>query len=488
MVCYEWDSTTSLVTASSISDGQPLRSDEQLPLLLVPLTNSATFMLVFEKRMTIYKDILMGNAIAHTQLIRTHNLAEKFAQPPLWTQWARPSRYDLDIQNQDNIYLCREDGLVHFLEIKHGVQVVNTIYRVGMLGANIDTSFASIDLGCKGSDVLVLSGDESDGGGWLFETGQNAKKMFAIPNWTKLADFVSTDDDEVLEAYFAQTAIRRDKDKLPKRLFASTGRGREHGGITEIRFGIPGRIKTSPDLSCPISQIGVTRMWILDGFAKSKDLRFLLLSYPTHTSLKMMGRNDIGNDCPNIEFDEVTVAAGATEDGLIIQVTKVSLRASFYGSDVKAFYQEANVIAACVWVPEDELKPLLLLAYLHDDVHFLHFGTFDWDDGTITHRSIGIPLQLPDRPTFVSVGRVGLDDFAFVGTVCATLQVFRIHLQLGLSPVSDYHFKGTVAICDSVAVLGSISARNTRHFILCGLRNGYLEVLRWYQESSSKCF
>lgn len=487
MICYEWDSATKLATASPISDGQRLRSDEQLPLLLVPLTYSTAFMLVFEKRITVYRDILMGNAIAHTQLICTHGPTKGSAQPSIWTQWARPSRHDINVEDQDNIYLCREDGLVYFLEIKHGAQMVNTIHRVGNLGANIDTSFASIDLGCGGSDLLVLSGDESDGGGWLFEIGQNAEKMFSVPNWTSTADFISTDDVNVMDAYLIQTAFKRDLDKLPKRLFACAGRGREHGGITEIRFGVQGRIETNLDLSCPISQLGVTRIWVLDGFANSKDLKFILLSYPTHTSLNMIGEDGMENDSANFDLDVATVAAGATQDGLLIQVTKTSLRASVYGSDVKPFCQQANVIAACVRVSEDEPKALLLLAYLQDNIHFLSHSTFELDDETIIYRSIGVPLHLPDRPTFISIECVGLDYFAFVGTVSATLQAFHIQPRLGLSSISDYRFEGTVAICDSVAVLGSISARDRGHLVLCGLRNGCLEVLRWDQECSSKC-
>lgn len=486
MICYEWDSSTRLATASPMSAGQRLQSDERLPLLLVPLTDSTSFMLVSQKRITVYRNILVGSVIAHSQLIRTYDPPEEFTRTPIWTQWARSSRYDLTVQNQDNIYLCREDGLVHFLEIKHGVQVAITIHSVGKLGANIDTSFASIDLGCKGSDLLVLSGDESDGGGWLVEAPQSARKMFVMPNWTSTVDFISTDDPDGLEAYFRQTSFKRDKDRLPKRLFACAGRGKEYGGITEIRFGIQGRIVTNPTLSCPISQIGVTRVWILDGFAKAKDLRFILLSYPTQTSLNMIGENVLENDGANIDLEAATLAAGATSDGLIVQVTQISLRASLYGSDVKSFYQQADVIAACVRVREDEPKALLLLAYFNSDVHFLRFITFASDDGTIIHHSIGIPVQLPDRPTFVSVERVGLDYFAFVGTVSAALYVFHIHVQMGLSPVSDYKFEGTVAICDSVAVLDSISICDRRHFLVCGLRNGCLEVLRWDQKPSSK--
>ena len=487
MVCYEWDSSTRLATASPIKEGQGLLPDEQLPLLLVPLVYSTAFMLVSEKRITVYRNILQGNIIAHPQPIRSHDPPEECTQKAIWTQWARPTRHDLSVQNQDNIYLCRGDGLVHFLEIKHGMQVLITIQSVGKLGANIDTSFASIDLGCKDSDLLVLNGDECDGGGWLVEAGQNAKKMFVISNWTSTVDFTSTHDVSLLRKIYNQNALGWETNNLPRKLFACSGRGKEHGGITEIRFGIQGRIDTYPDLSSPISQIGVTQVWVLDGFAKSKDLTFILLSYPNQTSVNIIGRNISEEDCVSIDLDAATIAAGATKDGLIVQVTKVSLRALLYGSDVKSFYEQADVIAACVRVREDEPEALLLLAYFHDNVHFLRFIIFTLDVGKVIHHSIGIPLQLPDRPTCISVERVGFDCFAYVGTVSAALHVFHVHFKTGLSIVSDYKFDGTLAICESVAVLGSISAQERGHFILCGLRNGCLEVLRWDHESSSKC-
>lgn len=485
MVCYEWDSSNRLATASPIKEGQGLLPDEQLPLLLVPLVYSTAFMLVSEKRITVYRNILEGNMIAHPQHIRTHDPPEECTQKTIWTQWARPIRHDLIIQNQDNIYLCRGDGLVYFLEIKHGRQVLITIQSVGKLGANIDTSFASIDLGCKDSDLLVLNGDECDGGGWLVEAGQNAKKMFPISNWTSTVDFTSTYDP--LRKYDNQKALGWETNNLPRKLFACSGRGKEHGAITEIRFGIQGRIDTDPYLTSPISQIGVTRVWVLDGFAKSKDVTFILLSYPNQTSVNIIGRNISEDDCVNIDLDAATIAAGATKDGLIVQVTKVSLRASLYGSDVNSFYEQTDVIAACVRVREDEPEALLLLAYFHDNIHFLRFVIFTLDDGKVIHHSIGTPLQLQDRPTCVSVERVGFDCFAYVGTVSAALHIFHVHFKTGLSLASDYKFDGTLAICESVAVLGSISARERGHFILCGLRNGCLEVLRWDHESSSKC-
>lgn len=487
MVCYEWDSSTILATASAIGDGLGVRPDEQLPLLLVPLMASTSFILVSEDRITVYKNILADNKFARSQILYTHDPPEEFSQRPIWTQWARAIRHDLSAQNQDNIYLCREDGLVHCLEIKKGVQVVMNVYRVGKLGANVDTSFASIDLGCKDSDLLVLSGDECDGGGWLVKARQIAKKMFVITNWTSTNDFTSTDESGLLPKHFGQTAPRREKYKLPRRLFACAGRGKEHGGITEIRFGVQGRIDTYSDVSCPISQIGVTRVWVLDGFAESKDLKFILLSYPTQTSLTIIGRNISEYDCVNLDLDAATLAAGATKDGLIVQVTKISLRATLYGSNENSFYEQADMIAACIRVREGDPEALLLLAYVHENVHLLRFVTFRLDDRKVVLHSIGIPLQLSDRPTCVSIERVGNDYFAFVGTVSAALRVFHIHSKMGLSFISEYKFEGMVAICDSVAVLGSIPAQDRRDFILCGLRNGYMEVLRWDPRSSSKC-
>jgi hypothetical protein len=494
LVCYEWDCTTNLATASPIGGGQRLRSDEQLPLLLVPLTKSTAFLLVSEKRITAYRNILTGNATAHTLLIRDHEPSEELGSSPrlpIWTQWARPSRHDLHVQNQDNIYLCREDGIVQFLEIKDAVQMLDSTHRVGKLGVNVNTSFASVDLGCKGSDLLVVSGDESDGGGWLFEARRDANKRFVIPNWTSMVDFASTDDAEVLEAYPRQSATRPNPNKLPKRLFASTGRGSKHGGVTEIRYGIEGIKQTNLESYCEIPQIGVTQIWILDGFAE--DLILILLSYPTHTSLFQISMKGVledlmENDYVNIDFDAKTIAAGATRNGLIVQITEASFRAVIYGQNVGFFYQQANIIVACVRACEDEPnKALLLIACRSENVQYLHFGRFELDGGSITYHAIGAPYPLPAQPTFVSLERVGLEILAFVGTVASTLQVFRIYPDLGLNLTSEYKFEGVVAVCDTVAVLDPHAPGDNKHLIVCGLRNGLLEVLRWNPEFLGKC-
>lgn len=487
LACYEWDSSTRLATASLISDGPDLRRVEWLPLLLVPLMNSTSFMLVSNKVITVYKKTPVGHIVADSQFLATHDSSEEFAPKPTWIQWARPIRHDLNVQNQDNIYLCRQDGLVYFLEIKHGVQVAITIHYMGNLGANIDTSFASVDLGYKESDLLVLIGDGCDGGGWLIKARQSAKRSFVITNWTSTVDFTSTFDGGLFPISFGYIASRREKYKLPRRLFTCTGRGKDHGGMTEARFGIQGTIDTCLDMSCSISQIGVTRVWVLDGFVESKDLKFILLSYPTETSLTIIGRDIPEHDCINIDLDAATLAVGASKDGLIIQVTTISLRATLYGSNEASFYEQAETIAACVRVCESNPGALVLLACFHNNVHFLRLVTFTLDDGKIVHHSIGIPLQLPDRATCISIERVGFEYFAFVGTVSAALNVFRIHLKRGLSFISDYKLEGIFPICDSVAMLGSIAAQDRRYLILCGLRNGCMEVLRWDPQSSSKC-
>lgn len=494
LVCYEWNCNTNLATASPIGSGQRLRSDEQLPLLLVPLTKSTAFLLVSEKRITGYKNILTGNATARTLLTCNHEPSEEIGssqRPPIWTQWARPSRHDLHLQNQDNIYLCREDGVVQFLEIKDAVQMLDCTHRVGKLGVNVNTSFASIDLGCKGSDLLVVSGDESDGGGWLFEARRDANKSFVIPNWTSMVDFASTDDVEVVGAYSRQSATRPNPNKFPKRLFAGTGRGSKHGGVTEIRIGIEGIKQTNLESYCDIPQIGVTQIWVLDGFAE--DLILILLSYPTHTSLFQIGAKGViqdvmENDHVNIDFDAKTIAAGATRNGLIIQITESSFRAVFYGLNVESFYQQVIIIAACVRICEDEPnKALLLIVCRSENVQYLHLGRFELDGEGIKYLAIGAPYPLPVQPTFVSLERVGLEFLAFVGTVASTLQVFRIHPDLGLRPTSEYKFEGIFAVCDTVAVLNPHAPGDNKRLILCGLRNGHLEVLRWNPELLGKC-
>jgi Mono-functional DNA-alkylating methyl methanesulfonate N-term len=68
----------------------------------------------------------------------------------------------------DDIFISREDGLVLFAEINSDDPFhLHASMCAGPLGCNIDTAFASLDLGMNRDDLLIAGGDMSVGGLYL---------------------------------------------------------------------------------------------------------------------------------------------------------------------------------------------------------------------------------------------------------------------------------------------------------------------------------
>ncbi|MCJ1468244.1 hypothetical protein MMC07_006872 [Pseudocyphellaria aurata] len=490
LFCYEWDCSTSLTTAALKGPGQGLHAEDQLPLLLVPLRKSTAFMLVTEKRLTIYRDILTGPAHAHVHFL---SLQEPPEEPgisknlPIWTQWARPMRNKAHSKLEDNIYLCREDGVVSFLEIKDQMgSMLDTTHKAGFLGVNINTSFAAIDVGFKAKtdiehepkdvssvDMLIGGGDMSDGGRWSFGAREVAQRFDIIPNWTPLMDLTATD---------GPNPIRR-SDQGQTRFFASTGRGSRHGRITEIRYGIEAVRKSHLSELQELAQIGITQLWVLN---EADGGILVLLSYPTHTSLCIWGADEAldpmdGTDY-EIAYDTMTIAAGMSAEDLIVQVTGNCVRASKSG--MEAFNLEATILAACVRRNENERSQVNVLVAVRsqDGVH-LRLGYFGTADQEILYHPIGGPVKLTSEPVYVSLELIGDDYFVIVGTLESTLQVFRVSPRADMIPAFEYNLDGEFAVCDSLAVLTMQSPSDIEHLLVCGLRNGATEVLRFNLKS-----
>ena len=73
--CYVWDSSTDLRQASQLGSGQRVPENEQLPLLLIPLTMSTAFMLVFQQFITGAFSVISLLAIVILRFIFMSNMA-----------------------------------------------------------------------------------------------------------------------------------------------------------------------------------------------------------------------------------------------------------------------------------------------------------------------------------------------------------------------------------------------------------------------------
>ena len=548
LVWYDWNADMPLHQAQMIPSKAPLHPDEELPLLLIPLVKNAAFILVCEKRIVLIKDILTGG---FHRFMHHLGLEEEPEEPgasqrrPIWVQWARPMRSKYLRPNEDNIVLCREDGIVQYMVINHDLkQMIDSNHNVGRLGVNINTSFATIDLGPRTDDLLIAGGDESNGGLWSFPPRQKYPNQRGIlPNWTLINDFAVA--NVPIERQHAGTAPLATKKQ--QRLFACSGRGK-HGGISEIRYGVEGLKKISTvDIGDDLKN-GVLGIWALHGFYGHEeerqtnylgDVTYVVLSHPLRTNLlrleliqdpdpysdpnskdskdieKDVGLLEsevsvIGDDINTLDLYARTIAVGRTSRGLVIQITETSLRAvrlprlpkvkdeKIEDGDIEDrkpdksqldaersqppymhLFANSRILAACIYPTVG--RTLIVLAAQRDGQFYLEIGIFATEYQPLEHQ---IPLHA--QPSCLSLLQVGKEFLIFLGNLAGELEIYTTGSEL-LTPnkLTHYAFAGPFGICGSIATIAKPTTKEMQTHLICGLRDGTVEVLDLSKESGS---
>ena len=494
LILYEWDSTSDIRNAERKGPGTPIPENERLPLLLIPLTFAAAFMLVYEHSVTVYRGILSGSASAHYSALSHSEDAEESSSSshqPLWTQWARPMRHEQHQETRDRIYLCREDGVVRYLEAsttRHGS--LDSSHRAGVLKVNVNTAFASIDLGSRFDDLLVAGGDMCDGGSWFFQPRNPSAHHFAtLPNWTPVTDM------EIMPATENDSTDGRFR-AASQRLFACTGRGVRHGAITEFRYGTRAtKSGATVDLGAA-AQKAVLDMWAFtdstyieetNGAAESDKGVLLLISYISNSELIFLPAGDadpysIDADI-GFNLDGRTLAAGSTTEGYLVQVTSQAVRATSLKTSTRPYTSsglQSMIVAACIQRVPTRTTLLLTVTKINEGFK-LHQGHFGTKNGSIAYEELGDTLDLQGEPVCVSVHWVFDHIVAFVGTLDGKLQVFQAEPGLNFLPAYEYSFESDLAVCDSIAFISSNFGYN---LIVCGLRSGEVQVLKFTANDS----
>ncbi|KAL8716537.1 MAG: hypothetical protein Q9225_006142 [Loekoesia sp. 1 TL-2023] len=479
LVRIEWDCRSSLSEIDQ-KPGQVLPHPERLPLLLIPLTYGTAFALVCEDQIVVYKDILTGHARGQLCLLEHYEPPEEpgsSKRPPIWTQWARPMRpVERRHPNMDNIYLCREDGVVRYIDIrKDSDPMISSNYKAGMLNANVGSAFATLDLGDESNDLLVAAGEMGDGGMWYFKPREPLDLVGTIRNWTPLKDLTNT-----RTTLPAGIPINNEATTLTKtgRLFACSGRGPRYGAIVEIRIGVEAvRLGPTIDLG-DLAEKGVDNMWALSD--RSNIGIYLMVAHPTHTEMILLpSANDedpqVSNDIEELDLDVKTIAAGSTAEGFIIQVTQFSINAIAQEHGILPFTSKltnATITAAC-FLTIPTRTTVLLTVVQKDDGFYLHHGHFGSQNGQIAFAELGEPILLRSEASAVSVQWVDDRIIAFVGTLAGTVQSYTADPGSSFAPYFEYSFEDECAICDSFAMITTELNPNaeTNHLLICGLRN-----------------
>lgn len=526
LILYDWDGDMTLHQAQLRPNKILLHPDEQLPLLLIPLLKNAAFILVCENRIVLIKDVLTRDFHRYYHHLAYEQESEEpgaSRRRPVWVQWARPMRSKRLRPNEENIVLCREDGIVQYMVIDHGTkQMIDSNHNVGRLGVNISTSFATVDLGLNTDDLLVVGGDESDGGLWDFPPRQAyPNQRGVIPNRTPINDFAVANAPIDWQGVGAAAAANN-VSKGQQRLFACFGRGK-HGAISEIRYGVEASQKIGTvDLPEKLDDV-VLGVWALHGLygnaaEKKRDDEYLehvtliILSHPLRTRLLQLwqrvgqfaGVGFISRDV-GLDLCSRTIAVGCTAQGLTIQITENSIIATSLplplpvkddeikeeetedrkpdknqidaeNSHPRYMYQSVDlrILAACIHIAED--NTIIVLATQRNGHYYVECGTF-----TTEYQPLDQIISLHAQPSCLSLLVIEDELLILVGTLAGKLEVYpQRNIASGLlNTVATicHAFAGPFGICDSIATIERATTRGMQPVLVCGLRDGAVETL-----------
>ena len=494
LVRFEWDCRAGLSMCEK-KPSQALAKSTRLPHLLIPLTYGTSFALVCEHQITVYKDILAGNARGQNIPLKIDELPEEPQSSnrlPIWTQWARPMRStkrpDLEI---DNIYLCRGDGVVYYIDIKESsVPMISSQCSACTVNASLSSAFATLDLGDESNDAIVAAGEMGDGGMWYLKPRDPLELVGTIRNWSPLRDMTTARVNGPSSNLAGTDSQIWQRDK---RLFACTGRGPRHGAITEIRIGTEA-VKLGPTIELgELADNGILDLWAMP--VRSHNGIYLMISRPTETDLILL-RSSIedpqktpqaASEVEELNLNERTIAAGSTAEGFLVQVTPsfINAIAQEHGILPLAWhFEEASITAASFLTIPSRTTVLLIVLRKYNDF-YLHHGHFGSQGGRIVFEELGEPVRLQSEASSLALYWVENRILAFVGTLAATLQIYAANAGSSLSPYFEYSFDDPFSICDSLAVLiTKIQAVGCGEvedgqLVVCGLRNGTVRTL-WF--------
>ena len=481
---YDWDCSKDLW---SIEQGNDFKvgPHQQCPLLLIPFTINTGFILVSEDWMAVYHNILTGNMSPYCVQLDHNDIKEPGSsrKNPLFTSWARPTRReDWSLQN-DVFYLCREDGLVRFLEFQRGHLPMWVKFEVGGISVNIDTAFAVLDIGIgkyhvggRSYDMLVAAGDMSDGILVQFEARKWPEPLQSIPNWAPVIDCCIAQVSSDLDSDATRLSIPYESQhQVRERLFGCFGRGKDHGAIGEIQSGVEANSRIYYEVNG-----GITGTWILPDVSGSSTSICVLMTDPENMTTLLRIQNDsfdaesimdLEHLC-GIDIDCVTLAAGSTLGDIIVQVTNLSVRALSPTLGCRFIHTFETETAKLAHI--EGRSSAILMAM---DTNVLHYGELSINNSDIVFdrgNGPGLTFRLSSECSCVYLAKVGQCMYAFVGTTTGQLHLFDIDHEAGFNLMLTHEFVGEFAICDSIAVI----SRNTeigahpRMAVVCGLRNG----------------
>ena len=488
-IWYNWNASADLTTAKMESGTHSLPREEYLPSLIIPLLRSNAFIVVRDDALCVYEHILTGTPTRTVHMRERpdpeHTGASKNSLQLV--QWARPmrSRAHNRFKDKDNLYLCREDGVVTFIEIEYGTR--NFIMRehvTGELGVMANSSLAVLDVGPCADDLLIIGGDSGYGGMWRCPPRKSPELLVKYPNWTPLTDCTLSPPQATNTIHAGNGDVEAPSENLPQRLFASTGKSSQ-GSIHELRYGFRASSVFDPIVLEDDIPNSILNTWILR--APTADVMYVLIAHPaSSSSLRIAEDDQWDTDEPaGFELQSRTLAALSLSNGVFFQITDSAIislsgrpetslstvwRHEFMGSN-------SSILLACLTPQGSSCR--FVVALESGRCFFLQHGSLS--NG---YEPIGEPLMLPENrgePTCLTTLDTPAEFLVFCGTSEGTVEVLEADestLGSGLRMVAHWYNKegSEFDICDSIAIIDKSLEREV--LIVCGLRNGSIRTLR----------
>ena len=466
-ICYEWDANVLRNSFPRVTK-RLLPFEDRLPTMVIPLTKTSSFMLVTTNSMAVYKNRLDPRRQPSRYPLP---ICDKQAQrSPLWTRWARPLRNWIYNQKHDDIYLCREDGRIFYLEIGNEGEIENQTF-LGLLHCDVDAAFDTLDIGHEGGDLLLAAGNMGDGGLFVQKARDHPRCVQRFMNWTPVTDSVL-----VRSASHDSMAV----DVASDRLFVCSASTFGKGAISELRHGIEAQI----GLAVSLEGLSSTRdIWTMTDYATGGV--YILTSDPV-SSLLIYLPADFGEEISAIDeadsgldFSSQTLAAGCTPSGAIIQITERAVHLGTIGdpsSKSRFDYDLTQSVAAAAVNDSAALAATVLRTQQGTYVHLMKITS---SDNQLQVSDIGERIEISYEPVSISIERFGFSCFVFIGTGSGKILVYRVLEETFTFVVeTDVNVDKGDDISRAIESLAVIPLETDgsleKSILFCGLRGGIL--------------
>ncbi|KAI9684391.1 MAG: hypothetical protein M1829_002201 [Trizodia sp. TS-e1964] len=381
LAVYRWESTQSLRSITHPNAQAALKKGKQV------------HQEISEDKISIYSNILPA-AIKVLTLSIPHEKPSPFHNgqgAPLWTAWTRPVRTDKYSSTKDCIYIGREDGLLNYLEMDQDQRPLTpNALKLGLLECNIDTAFASLDLGVDRDDMLISGGDMGTGALYIVKPRRFPVYIQEVPNWTSVIDFTISKPSKQQ----AEVVSRNNSE----RIFACTGI-QTRGCVSEIRVGLQARMGATITYLAGITSIwslperGETGLLILFAFLEYSSLLYVPFGSPDNidnsssegSDIDPEGPQEISADACGLDLGSRTLAV-ISSGPYILQITETSIRATVYAGQPPGHYSsivpEIYLTGEKIFTASiDEVSSTIALAMYKDGFKQIKLAQFNLQEG-----------------------------------------------------------------------------------------------------------